>query len=431
LEFSLLRQGGEQVVANLRKVLEQARTFEGERQATFRRFVQWLEAREEEGVREGESPWAEEGEESVKLLTVHKAKGLEFPVVFLANLASQRVRRQEFIPLRLKGTFELAIGGFKTADYDSAVKQEKARMEAEDRRLFYVAATRARDHLVLPLFWGKRKGFFSLLEGKLPKEDEMRPWAVADSQLIAGRGCFDLQPAEKPPLRLDLGGPEREGETPWQRRMQWKETLNSAVEKASCGLPLFAPSSSVFLDFPPYYFDEKADPRGSGKGSDELGLCFGLAFHAVMERLDLHGGGNLADLSRVKTMEQSIPGSAEKMDALCRGCLAHPFMERVRKAKRVFREVPFSVSLNGKIVEGKIDLLFEEAGSWVIMDYKTDDVSGDVLEKRFQSYREQGTWYARAVRQATGGKVKEVVFFFVRSGEIRSMQPQEKPIPPP
>jgi ATP-dependent exoDNAse (exonuclease V) beta subunit len=187
------------MAANLRKILEQARAFEGESQATFRRFVEWLETREEEGVREGESPWSEEGEENVKLMTIHKAKGLEFPAVFLCNLASERRRRQEFIP-EAAGTFEMRIGHFQTDGYASALEQEKAKMEAEDRRLFYVAATRARDYLVLPLYWGKRgRGFFSLLEEKLPPFESMDPWSVIDGQLIAGRGCFNLQPAEKPP----------------------------------------------------------------------------------------------------------------------------------------------------------------------------------------------------------------------------------------
>jgi ATP-dependent helicase/nuclease subunit A len=110
---------------------------------------------------------------------------------------------------------------------------------------------------------------------------------------------------------------------------------------------------------------------------------------------------------------------------MVRRCLDHPLMERARKAKRLFREVPFSVSLEGKLVEGKIDLLFEEEGGWVIVDYKTDDVSGEALDQRFQSYRDQGLWYARAVREAAGCEVKEVAFFFVRSGEIRSIRPKE------
>jgi hypothetical protein len=61
----------------------------------------------------------------------------------------------------------------------------------------------------------------------------------------------------------------------------------------------------------------------------------------------------------------------------------------------------------------------------VIVDNKTDDVSGEALEQRFQSYRHQGLWYARAVRKAAGCEIKEVAFFFVRSGEVRSV-PGEK-----
>jgi ATP-dependent helicase/nuclease subunit A len=428
MEFSLLRQGGEQMAANLRKVLEQARAFEGESQATFRRFVEWLGTREEEGAREGESPWSEEGEENVKLMTIHKAKGLEFPVVFLANLASERRRRQDFIPLRLQGTFEMRIGNFQTAGYASALEQEKAKMEAEDRRLFYVAATRARDYLVLPLFWGKRgRGFFSLLEEKLPSLESMEPWSVIDGQLITGRGCFRLQPAEKPPLRLDPEESGKEEGTAWERRLRWKESLNAVKEKAAVGLPLLAPSSALpsTLDLPPGRLDEWTEPSPSRGEGEEGGIDFGLAFHGVMERLDLSGGNNLEGLCRIETLEYSIPGSAEKLEAMVRRCLDHPLMERVRKAKRLFREVPFSVSLEGKLVEGKIDLLFEEEGGWVIVDYKTDDVSGEALDQRFQSYRDQGLWYARAVREAAGCEVKEVAFFFVRSGEIRSIRPKE------
>jgi ATP-dependent helicase/nuclease subunit A len=425
LEFSLLRQGGEQVAANMRKILDQARVFEKERQATFRRFVEWLDSQREEGVREGESPWSEEGEENVKLLTVHKAKGLEFPVVFLANLASQRIPRQEFIPLRLQGTFELKVGEFQTGGYESAIEQEKMKMEAEDRRLLYVASTRARDHLIIPLFWGKgkRKGFYNLLEEKLPEIDALRPWSVVDGQLIAGRGCFDLHPMEKPPLRLELGEPAKGEQTPLQRRIQWKESLHFVKEKASQGLPLLAPSSSAspLLDMPTSLFDEKAG--SPGEPPEERGPAFGLAFHGVMEHLDLVRGENLMALSRLKATEQSIPELAEKLATFCRTCLDHPLLERARKAKRLFREVPFCANLDDHIVEGKIDLLLEEGEGWIIVDYKTDDVSGEALENRFQGYREQGMWYAKAVHKATGEKIKEIIFFFVRSGEVRTFTP--------
>jgi ATP-dependent helicase/nuclease subunit A len=424
LEFSLLRQGGDQMAANLRKVLEQARAFEGETQANFRRFVEWLGTREEEGVREGESPWAEEDEENVKLMTIHKAKGLEFPVIFLANLASDRRRRQEFIPLRLQGTFEMRIGSFQTDGYASALEQEKAKMEAEDRRLFYVAATRARDYLVVPIFWGKRgRGFLSLLEENLPAFESMEPWSVIDGQLIAGRGCFNLRLAEKPPLRLDLKESEKEEGIPWERRLRWKESLDTVKKKASLGLPLLAPSSAdpSFLDLPSHRLDEWIEPVLSrGKGEEE-GPSFGLAFHGVMERVDLSRGGNLKELCRIQTFEYSIPGAGEKLEAMVRRCLGHPLMDRVKRAKRSFREVPFSVSLDGSLVEGKIDLLFEEESGWVIVDYKTDEVSGETLEQRFQSYRQQGLWYARAVREVAGCEVTEVAFFFVRSGEVRSI----------
>ncbi len=77
------------------------------------------------------------------------------------------------------------------------------------------------------------------------------------------------------------------------------------------------------------------------------------------------------------------------------------------------------------MVEGKIDLLFNEGSGWVIVDYKTDEVFGEALEQRFQSFQEQGLWYARAVKEAARCEVKKVAFFFVRSGEVRLIKTNE------
>jgi ATP-dependent helicase/nuclease subunit A len=144
-----------------------------------------------------------------------------------------------------------------------------------------------------------------------------------------------------------------------------------------------------------------------------------------MERVDLVDGRNLKALAQIKAIEQSIPEKAEEIGALCERCLRHPLLERARRSRRIFREIPFSVSLNEKVVEGKIDLLFEEEEGWVVVDYKTDQVSGEALEQRFQFYREQGTWYAEAVQKATGSDVKEVVFFFVQTGVLRMIKKGE------
>jgi ATP-dependent helicase/nuclease subunit A len=271
--------------------------------------------------------------------------------------------------------------------------------------------------LVIPLFWGKRKGFFKMLESHLPDWGQMTPGGRINGQLIVGGGALDLEAGEKPPLRLELGEDLDDKETPLQRRTLWMKTMEQIREKASRGLPLYTPSASA-SDSSPFFWDEITDP---GSGPVGGGKAFGLAFHEVMEHIDLTNGSNVKNLSQMRAAGQSIPEAAETLANLCLKTIGHPLMDRVRLAQRFFREVPFSVTDEEKIIEGKIDLFFEEPDGWVIIDYKTDDVHGEPLEKRFNSYREQGRWYARAVKKATGSVVKEVLFFFIRSGELRSL----------
>lgn len=414
LEFSLLRPGGEQTAANLRKILDQARIFDGEEKANFRRFIQWLESKEE-GVREEESPWAEERDEQVRLLTIHRSKGLEFPIVILANLASGRKYTQAFIPERSMGSFQLACGSFKTIGYDEALQKEKLRMEAEDSRLLYVAVTRARDHLIVPLFGGeKNKGFLALLQGRLPSLSEINSSPIGGKQLILETNVADQKLIESPPLRLPIEEtPIREADEILRHRQNWQEKIKSTIVKAAQGLSILAPSAA-------FSFSEISKERFLGKaGEDEKkGVTFGLAFHEVMENVDWQEGKNLPQLCLLKAQAYEITDQVAELVYLSGKCLTHPLAERVRRAQRLFREVPFAVILDEKIVEGKIDLLWAEDNEWVIVDYKTDQILKEDLAQRFTLYREQGIYYARALQQITGRKVKEVIFFFVRPGEL-------------
>lgn len=414
LEFSLLRPAGEQTAANLRKILEQARIFDGEEKANFRRFVQWLESKEE-GVREEESPWAEERDEQVRLLTIHRAKGLEFPIVILANLASGRRYSQAFIPERAAGSFQMACGSFRTIGYEEALEKEKLRMEAEDRRLLYVAVTRARDHLVIPLFSGKKnKGLLSLLQGPLPSLSEIHAPTIIGEQLILEMPPAEANKRASVPLRLPIEETEnKEAEAILHERQEWQEKIKATIAKGAQGLTMLTPSGVVsFTEISKESFFAKVR-EDEGEGAN-----FGLAFHGVMENVDWQGSKNLRPLCLFWAKEYGITERAEELFALSARCLAHPLGERIRRAQRLFREVPFAVVLDEKIVEGKIDLLFAEDNDWVIVDYKTDQILKENLPQRGALYQKQGILYARAIQEITGRKVREVIFFFVRLGEL-------------
>jgi len=149
MEFCLSRPNGDQRVQNVRKVLQSARGFE-QRNLSFRSFARWLKDREMFVTAEAESPIVEEDEDAVRLLTIHKAKGLQFPVVILANLVQRRSRTVSLVVER-GGSVQFKTGeGPCTGRFREAAEAESRREEAEAARLLYVAATRAGDLLVVP-----------------------------------------------------------------------------------------------------------------------------------------------------------------------------------------------------------------------------------------------------------------------------------------
>jgi ATP-dependent helicase/nuclease subunit A len=146
----MLWRSGEQVLANVLHIGELARQYESDGGLSFRGFVETLRSAAER-AQAPEAPILEEGSEGVRLMTVHKAKGLEFPVVILADITCglSRADAQRYLESD-RGLCAMKLGGWAPLDLLENNEREARRDAAEGVRLAYVAATRARDLLVVP-----------------------------------------------------------------------------------------------------------------------------------------------------------------------------------------------------------------------------------------------------------------------------------------
>jgi ATP-dependent helicase/nuclease subunit A len=405
LEFCLLRPNGEQRAQNVRKILQNARGFE-QRNLSFRSFARWLRDRESLLTAEAESPLVEEDEDAVRLLTIHKAKGLQFPVVMLANLAQQRSRKTALV-IEKEGTFQFKMNkDLRTDRFEEAQESEGLRAEAESARLLYVAATRAGDTLVLPRMpetkkTSRERSYFHLLEAGLAGGDGGR--------LVERRAMSELPPltgSRRPFRRTPRIGGERE-------RGRWMKERQEMVRRAARAMAIVTPSGEVAHG--------ALQPAGGRTGVGEEGRLFGLAFHQLMEMIDPSEESVPDSLARAAAARFRLP-DAEGLRRLAEQTLRSDLLGEARSSGRMHREVPFTLQRGDLIIEGRIDLMYCMNGAWRIVDYKTDELPPGGIDTRFEAYRRQGTIYALAASRLVGEPVESVFFCFVRTGEVREIR---------
>jgi ATP-dependent helicase/nuclease subunit A len=401
----------------LRFVAGQARALdESGALTTLRQFVEWLRTQEDERARVNEGVAREPDDDAIRIMTIHAAKGLEFPIVFLAGLGVEPFSRDDNViwPGRIHegGTVEVRAGlkdwAFQTAGYDEARTLERRHQRLERDRLLYVAATRARQRLVVSLYHALHKtphdkrhdeNTCSHAECLMAIANEQGPdgtWERYDVPLALGLP----EPASRP-VADSPASRER-----WiaERAALLQQTRHAPVLAATA----IAHEGGVAEPEKPAPDDEQ-QPWRKGRA----GTSIGRAVHAVLQTIDLQTGAGLADAARAQAVAEGIAGESNRIARLAGNALQSAAVREAVASGRYWREVYVGTAVEGATLEGFIDLLYEGPDGLVVVDYKTDSArSIDDIERAMQRYRLQGAAYALALEAALGREVAAVRFVF-------------------
>ena len=432
-----LRRAGMQALANVYRIGDLARAFELTGGLSFRGFVEELAAQAEK-AESMEAPVLEEATDGVRLMTVHSAKGLEFPVVILADITANLAAREaeRFVEGPLCATRLLGAAPWELIENDP---REHGRELSEGVRVAYVAATRARDLLVVPAIGDEeREGWLGCLNKAIyPPYDKRRAKAAArgcpafagDKTVLERPSDFVGQPEgsvrpgrHKPqagnhevvwwdPIALRLGitpgfglrqedilapEPAARAQEGIARYRRWETERQRAIESGQ--VPMFRmilPAEGV--EAPPERPIARVEAVSS-PGGRPGGRRFGTLVHAILRDLDLRGTpGQITALARVHArMLGAPPEEANAAAAAVEAAWSHPIVARARTAERCHRELPVNLRLeDGRLLEGVIDLAFLEDGAWVVVDFKSEALAPARYERQVQ-------WYLHALSKLTG-----------------------------
>ncbi len=440
---------GEQALANVLRVLDVARRFESAGAASFRAFVEHLEGRVERG--EGvDTPVVEERAEGVRVMTVHKAKGLEFPVVVLCDPTLPRTKQGIFRSSYVDSTERLwasPLAGCAPLELLENQARVIQKEEAEEIRLAYVAATRARELLVVPCVGDEAiEGWVDPLHRALyPKEARKRsperapgcPGFSDDSVLDRpARTNRDASASVAPglhrselaevvwwdPRALKLGreaprglrgsallGPGEDGDERIEAYYAWATELEETRERGGRQSWRVRPVTAVAHEREQSAHQPTVEQTDAPREGRPSGKRFGTLLHSVLGECGLDAAtGDLRAMARhfgrqLDATEAEIDAAAEAAAAT----LAHPRLRAARAAIELRRECPITVPLeDGTSAEGVVDLAYRTDAGWVVLDYKSDRALGAKL-----THAVQLEIYAKAVGEATGLPVETVVLF--------------------
>lgn len=422
----------------LRFVVDQARAFTENVGGDLRSYLDWARAQGAEGSRVSEPVLAEPDDDAVRVLTVHGSKGLEFPIVAVAGLSTlaSAARRGVRVLWHAEGERpEIRLGkGAATIEFDDLKPLEEQLDAKEKLRLLYVALTRARDHLIVgthhvtrplatashaQLLWEWAQAFPQMWE---PSSSHVERGVTVERSVASPHGGLPSRPAigAEPDEPLDRAEWER------HRRLVVSAAVrpaavaatglaaqsNSAAQTSS-SLPSSAQGEA--LSYPPS--DDTPWRRG------RAGTAVGRAVHGALQVLDFDmqrnmnpevGESSLRNLAQSHASAEGVGSAAADVERMLRVALGSAPIAAAVAAKRHWRELYVAAQIAGTLVEGYVDLLYEDAAGLHLVDYKTDAAVGlAAVSAAVERYRLQGGAYAAVLMAITGRPVHSCTFLFL------------------
>jgi len=408
VEFAARAYHGQQTVSNLLKLKRLAVEASDGRGATLKEFSARVREAARESRREGESPLADEKLEAVRVMTMHKSKGLEFPVVIAANLSGKPGGGSEKPVSRLDpatGRAALRLGKAASAAMALADAREAEMERRESVRLLYVAMTRAREVLYLV---GKEKPAGGSLAGHLH---------------AAGSWPGDGREGHLPTIFLDAAKiPEAAPAAPpapssgakdaevvvasWKRR----EKLRTSAEAPR------ARAATSYLKELPKRPSSSEEGGGSPAGAEVGQIC-----HRVLQEWDFGKGGDVKKAAQGarELLERRSPGprwadAENEAVKILDVFVASKAVKALAKADILGRETPFAYAEGGTVVRGAADLIYREGDKLIVADFKSEKVDEKSAAAVRARYAEQGRAYCEAVKRAWGETPEFRVLFLRR-----------------
>lgn len=415
---------GKSLIANMEKFLEIARSSQKRGFMSLTEFVSELVILIDEAQREGEAQVGLEKDNNVKIMTVHASKGLEFPIVVVPDMIARAGSNNSHILIDEKYGI-----GIKAPDPDDNYQLKdtfikklinhdlKDKTLSEKKRLFYVAATRAKDHLVLCSVRPKQLNK-SFEDGKNWIE-----WAVSGLELEETDITNGVKNIEFPPGSSNII-PVKITDDPMSITARIQDEAPTLIEipkgiDKKVDLPdeltpievpeqehVFTASEiGTYLGCPLKYYQvymvgrPKRDVTVSAIG--ESARTKGLIIHEIFQGKDPE--------FVIKKYGIDDPEKARSYKDHYQTFL---FSDMMKDVIEEYKEIPFRARINGMLFSGNIDRLVKKNdGSWIVIDYKTGEIQPDKMKEKIRQYSIQLLIYEKAASQIVGTAVRSYVYF--------------------